>query len=144
MHVFARTQTLATLQAEIFQVSQLLFVFFYFPPPPMTFFFFFCLGRTKLLRLNCTIGWLAEQPWTTTALLPAAHSKQVWRVSCKSGPCRSRTRAQAHTTSFSHLLLLFLLTPFLFFFFLPSHLVKKEKNHLGNKAFLKDRKTHVC
>lgn len=82
-----------------------------------------------------------NSPQTNTALHPAAHSKQTLREVTRVF-LSSRTRAQADTTNWYPL---FFLIPFLFF--PPSFLKKKkkkEKNHLGNTAFLKDRKTHAC
>lgn len=131
-HVFACTHTLATVQAEIFHVSQLFGRFFclFFPPNA-----FFHLGRTKLLRFNCTIRWLVEQPMDHHCIASCSPQQAVLKSKLQEWSS-SRTRAQAHTTSLFHFS--FLLTPCLFF---PSLWERKKKKFiLGIKLSLRTGK----
>lgn len=131
MHAYTSHCTSRDLPC-ISTVWEVFFVCFF---PPMLFFH---LGRTKLLRFNCTIRWLVEQPMDHHCIASCSPQQAVLKSKLQEW-FSSRTRAQAHTTSLFHFS--FLLTPCLFF---PSVWERKKKIHLGNKAFLKDRKTHAC
>lgn len=134
MHVFACTQTLATVQAEIFQVSQLLCVLF--PPTPNVFFPFGQNQASKVqLHYQVTCKTAHGPPLHCFLQPTASRSGEKWQEWSSLVEQEHRHTLLICPTSCyfsSHL-----------FFFFPL-LVKKKKIHLGNKAFLKDRKAHAC
>lgn len=107
VQVFAHTQALATVQAEIFHRSQLLFLVCSLHLFPQCFI---CLGRTTFLRFNGTVSWLAQQPMDYHCI--ASYSKQVWRASCKwSSPVKQQCRHTVLVCSTSYFSTLFFPPP---------------------------------